>query len=427
MAEGDSFQTTASTILITPKSFTKCPIKQSQLIFRIQICEGFAGSGKSVLLRTMVELVEKELGEGSSWVLAPTGSSAMNVNGQTIHSAVRLNWQDLSNMPELKGETLFRWRERYEKVKFVFVEEYSMVGCKLMYVFHKRLCQLTDSSMSFGNLTVWFIGNIRQLPPVADTAWYKEDISDASAIVVSGKISENDKVILKSRFRTVQEIELMPDFENAVHIFSKNKDVEIFNLVKLEQQQKPVLFIDSENGSRHAKACSSDQDMGLPRSLYLSIGCRVMLKRNLWVEGGLVNGSLGTVIDIVYKSSADKYPLAVIVKFDCYHGPVLANGGVPILRYSTRVMFPLVLAYSVTIYKSQGLTLPKVVLHLISKEMAAGEFYVALSRVRTPSGICIVYDGENIADCPLFCINGSIYKERIKAEQKLMLKASRAV
>jgi ATP-dependent DNA helicase PIF1 len=36
----------------------------------------------------------------------------------------------------------------------------------------------------------------------------------------------------------------------------------------------------------------------LHAKLRLSIGCRIMLLENVWVERGLVNGSLGTLRDI---------------------------------------------------------------------------------------------------------------------------------
>ncbi|KAK3924474.1 ATP-dependent DNA helicase, partial [Frankliniella fusca] len=445
--------------------FCKNSTNSNLKIPRLIICEGFAGSGKSILLQSMVQTIESELGLGSALVLAPTGSSALHVNGQTIHSALRLNWRELANMPDLKGESLFKWREKYQNVKFVFIEEYSMVGCKLMFVVHKRLCQLTENINSIGNLIVWFMGNIRQLPPVADTPWYKEDLTSASAAVVAGsllyrditlvcflisqlrqtnlqylkclenvsvgKLSIPDNILLKNRFRTKNEIEEDHDFDSAVHIYSRRKDVDIYNISKLKAENKPVLIIESENSSRYARSCSSDQALGLPKKLLLSIGCRVMLKRNLWIDGGLVNGSLGTVIDIVYQSSSDDSPICIIVKFDYYTGPVLPNGGVPIVKYTnswysknilcSRVMFPLTLAYAVTIYRSQGLTLPKVVLHITGKEMAAGEFYVGLSRVKSPLDIYIVYEGI-LNDCPLFNLNSDIYQEKILAEEKLMLK-----
>ena len=49
-----------------------------------------------------------------------------------------------------------------------------------------------------------------------------------------------------------------------------------------------------------------------------------MLTANLWVEAGLVNGSLGKLIHIVYKSNEKPPTLAsfVVVKFLHYKGPL---------------------------------------------------------------------------------------------------------
>ena len=51
-----------------------------------------------------------------------------------------------------------------------------------------------------------------------------------------------------------------------------------------------------------------------------------MLIANLWVEAGLVNGALGTIVSICYESGAPPdLPLAVMVKFDTYSGSTLPD------------------------------------------------------------------------------------------------------
>src|ERR1700684_3711894 len=72
------------------------------------------------------------------------------------------------------------------------------------------------------------------------------------------------------------------------------------------------------------------QKVWRPSSTFVSgrIGGRVILSHNLWVEKGLVNGSMGTVRDISWSAGDDPLkdlPLAVIVQFDGYNGPTLGD------------------------------------------------------------------------------------------------------
>ena len=49
-----------------------------------------------------------------------------------------------------------------------------------------------------------------------------------------------------------------------------------------------------------------------------------MLTMNLWSSVGLCNGATGTVVDIIYQNhhQPPDLPIAVIVKFENYRGPV---------------------------------------------------------------------------------------------------------
>ena len=77
-------------------------------------------------------------------------------------------------------------------------------------------------------------------------------------------------------------------------------------------------------------------------------------------------------------------PVAVTVHFDAYSGTVPIT---PIRRtwsstsQCSRLQLPLRLAWAVTIHKSQGLTLDKVVIDIGKKEFSSGLTFVACSCV----------------------------------------------
>lgn len=115
---------------------------------------------------------------------------------------------------------------------------------------------------------------------------------------------------------------------------------------------------------------------GLPKTLYLSIGCKIMLRKNLWTEGGFLNGSTGTVHAIIYAENeqSPSIPLYILVKFDDYEGPTFIDGLFLIkpvivtwshdgITYS-RKQLPVVLCYAITIHKSQGLTMENIIIDI---------------------------------------------------------------
>ena len=143
---------------------------------------------------------------------------------------------------------------------------------------------------------------------------------------------------------------------------------------------------------------------GLQPVVFLAKGARVMLTMNLWSSVGRCNGATGTVIDIVYENNhqSPDLPIAVIVEFENYRGPVFNENQplcIPIypitvpsqteIGFHERQQLPLRLAWALTIHKSQGLTLPKAWIDIGKSERTAGISYVAISRVKSLAS-CII-------------------------------------
>ena len=55
-------------------------------------------------------------------------------------------------------------------------------------------------------------------------------------------------------------------------------------------------------------------------------------------------------------------------------------------------MFPIVLTYAITIYKSQGVTLAKAVLDLHDRDFSVEQSYIAISQVKTIQGLMLNSD-----------------------------------
>ncbi|XP_067203751.1 ATP-dependent DNA helicase PIF1-like [Linepithema humile] len=149
---------------------------------------------------------------------------------------------------------------------------------------------------------------------------------------------------------------------------------------------------------------------GLLHTMKLAIDSRVMLRSNLNVSEGLVNGSMGIVRGFQWPAlrrdqlEEGELPKKIFIQFD---DPTIGNslkesndwvGISPIsVVYQgnkgygnvERTMLPVILSWAVTVHKLQGTTVERAVIYLGKKIFAKGQAYVALSRVKSLEGLAI--------------------------------------
>lgn len=131
---------------------------------------GAAGTGKSLLLRTIINALRAKYAKDPDAVAitASTGMAASNIGGQTIHAwgAVAPTVDDLDNLIKCI-RTCRPALQRWKKAKVLIIDEISMVDGFLfnrLYEIAKRLRRKTTKP--FGGLQLVVTGDFFQLPPV---------------------------------------------------------------------------------------------------------------------------------------------------------------------------------------------------------------------------------------------------------------------
>ena len=138
---------------------------------------------------------------------------------------------------------------------------------------------------------------------------------------------------------------------------------------------------------------------GLPLAkLRLKVGCPVMVLRNLFPAEGVCNGTRGVVtkmstcvIEIELMSEEVRGKKVFIPRI------TLTPAETQVPFKLERRQFPLKLCFAMTINKSQGQSVTYVGIDMKSSVFTHGQFYVALSRVRSVENIKVIWD-EKLGD-----------------------------
>ena len=381
---------------------------------------GRAGTGKTTFLRNVQKTVDKQF-----ITLAPTGVAAILAGGDTIHSFFGLPMDvctpgTMGKMNEARILTLLH-------TDTIIIDEVSMVRCDIIDAIDYTMRKTLRSSLPFGGKQVIFVGDMFQLPPVVkqgaerdlmhdlyrtdDFFFYKADVIKRMRLV---KI-EFQKVYRQEDedfLRILENVRLNKATpENLMHLNERvcmptKEDGAVITLASLNKtadaiNQKRLAEIDSEEYSYEGTVTGKFEEKRFPvdLTLKLKVGAQVMFTRNDQ-QRRWANGTIGTVT----KLTKDE----IQVTTEAGNTYVVPNCSWESFSYEydkeTRKMkkeqvgtftqYPLRLAWAITVHKSQGMTFDKMYLDLSRGMFAAGQLYVALSRVRSLGGLflsnCII-------------------------------------
>jgi len=143
---------------------------------------GMGGTGKSQVLKALVEFFKDRNESHRIIIIAPTGSAAALLNGSTYHSVLNIGSRnDATSQSNV--------REHLDGVDYIFLDEISMVACHELYQISASLAKARNTTETpFGGLNMIFAGDFAQLKPVFGSPLYSHTVStslDASMTVRS--------------------------------------------------------------------------------------------------------------------------------------------------------------------------------------------------------------------------------------------------
>lgn len=135
----------------------------------VRMCLGGAGgTGKSRVIAALNDYFAQR-GESRRLRLTSfTGIAAKNINGTTLHATLALNLSQ-RNGKRGNGKTKADLIAMWIGVDYLFVDEVSMTGCALLLQIHEVLVDAKGCTEPFGGVSVIFVGDFVQLPPVNQT------------------------------------------------------------------------------------------------------------------------------------------------------------------------------------------------------------------------------------------------------------------
>ena len=394
------------------KVYNHISMNQSSQI--LAFVTGPGGTGKSFLLHTIKLLLE--FSANMVEVLATSGNAAQLIGGQTVHSFFKLT-PDLENHFSYRDMT---W-SAISATDVLIIDEVSMMSGELLETIDlicREVATEDCKAKAFGGKTVIMFGDLHQLPAVMSPPAYrqiyqspvwsqfkpffldqncrqKDDIPFQHFLnrVRIGQQTQNDIDILESRLcgkghDISDACRNIHDNESFV-ICSKHIDREKVNQTLQEETliDQPLHQLRSRDYDASGNPlCSAHSNIidamkgSLPRQVTVRINAKVMITRNLDVNGGVVNGTTG-ILRRVHKKflMIEKLDGSDLIPVQKVKQRMIVTG-VGITAY--RVQYPIILAWACTVHRMQGLTVEKAHVKLDDSFFAAGQAYVALSRVK---------------------------------------------
>jgi len=369
---------------------------------------GEPGSGKTHTVNAYIEWLRSHAIEPA--ITASTGIAATHIHGMTIHSWSGIGIKDALSAVDLDAITSKEHVvKRIKKTSVLIIDEVSMLSANVLSMVDTVCREVRKKPEPFGGLQVVLVGDFFQLPPIAkrggepvafafqSDVWtklnplvcylgeqHRHEDSKFHNVLASIRAQDVDPSTIStilSRETEGHELD-----EDIPRLFTHNVDVDRINEEKLGRLSTSSKVFHMEVSGAPPLIEALKRGCLSPERLVLKEGAVVMGTKNNPALG-LLNGTLGVVIGF---EKGTNFP--IIERHDGVTITVspaewaVEEGGKARAKVS---QIPLRLAWAITIHKSQGMSMDSAAIDL-SRAFEYGQGYVALSRVRTLSGLHIL-------------------------------------
>lgn len=400
-------------------------IKKGENVFMT----GPGGSGKTFIIQEIYNwYTQKEFKKIQVCALTGCAAILLKCNSKTLHSwsGIGLANGDINEV--ITKVINNKWkRKNWLNVDILIIDEVSMMSSKLLSILDGIGKRIKKNTLPFGGIQLLFSGDFYQLPPVGnieepDTLQFcfenpiwnslfhkkielkqifrqsDQTYCDILNQIRKGTLNKKAYNLLMSRCvscedETIKPTKILPR-RNDVNSINETEmklletDEKIFEMEIIKTLPDDKRSIIPKEQLLNELEMLQNNTMG-EKKLILKKGAQVMCVVNIDMEGQypIVNGSRGVVVDFIepgcipvvkFKSGITK-PITPYV-WELEDSLELKKG------YGIR-QIPLILAWAITIHKSQGTTLELAEIDIGNGIFECGQSYVALSRVKDMNGL----------------------------------------
>lgn len=368
---------------------------------------GMAGAGKTYTLNKYIEYLRKRRIKYA--VTASTGIAASHLNGMTIHS-----WSGIGVKDSLSNTDLQSIKSKKFKLadtEVLIIDEISMLHSRQLEMVDEVLKYCRESSEPFGGIQVIVCGDFFQLPPVEK---HKDSGSAKFCFMSPSWVDAKFNICyLTTQYR--QQGDVLSDILNQIRdntvtqesidmllatksnnlsealtrLYTHNINVDAINEKHLNQLTTKEYSFKAEFEGNSFLCDLLMRQSRIPEIFRFKVGSLVMFTKNN-DELGYCNGTSGEIVSVIEDDELGFLPVVLVKSGDKIVAmPETWSIGEDGEAAASIVQLPLRFAWAITVHKSQGMTLDAAEIDL-SNVFEQGQGYVALSRLRTLSGMRIL-------------------------------------